>query len=100
MGAKIQPLPPPRLGCQWASCVLKDAPWPSLRGLPCHHCKGRRVQERSPHPGMCLPRNRGKEPLEWAPSTHLPQLEGEAAYSEAGTNRNEFLDCSILLPGP
>lgn len=31
---------------------------------------------------MCLPRNRGKMPLNWVPSTHLPQLEGEVAYSE------------------
>lgn len=40
-----------------------------------------------PHPGMCLPRNCGKTPLERTPRTHLPQLEvgvgwGGTAYSE------------------
>ena len=35
----------------------------------------------APPPGVCLPRNRGKTPLKRVPSTHLPQLEGEAAYS-------------------
>ena len=45
-------------------------------------CSGRRLPERrGPHPGFCLPRNHGKTPPTRVPSTHLPQLEGEAAYS-------------------
>lgn len=64
-------------------------------------CRARRVLEsRSPQPGMCLPRNHGKKPLERVPSTHLQQLEGETAYSDRLEQTNEFPDCSILLPGP
>lgn len=83
------------------TCFSKDASCPSLVGLTCHHCTARRVLEsRSPQPGMCLPRNHGKKPLEWVPSTHLQQLEGETAYSDRLEQTNEFPDCSILLPGP
>lgn len=44
-------------------------------------CPGRRVPER-PLPWRVSAQNRGKTPLKQASSTHLPQLEGEAAYSE------------------
>lgn len=62
---------------------LKAVSCPSLWASPYHHLhreEGAREERHHP-PSVCLPRNRGKTPLKRVPSTHLPQLEGEAVYS-------------------
>ena len=86
-------------GVPMGKLCLKRCVLPLTRGSRCHPCT-RGVGEKPPPWCASAQKPWPKAPRVGAPHTSAAARGGSSLFKEVGTNRNEFLDCSILLPGP
>lgn len=86
---------------QKGTCFSKDASCPSLVGLTCHHCTAKKVLEsRSPQPGMCLPRNHDKKPLERCPVHICSSWRGKQPIQTGWKKRMNFQIAPFFSQAP